>query len=296
MKNFKKVLAIILAMAMFFALSMTAFAATTVSTTEDTSVLTLTSTGNTVTYQAVTVDGDANNETITVYTYCVKTSSNSANISITYTQDADEVTLNGYELNSNSFVLNKNTHNTLVLYDENAEVIRAFEIAVVDSSSVNVSIEINCYNAYEWLQDNPDYDVSAALSGLTTCLGMNSIGKMNNVVTLTNLPAGSTAMDALYKLMDLKNFTIDGTGEADGHLQNHGTVYTYISSIGGLEEMMCDYASGWCYVKSTNSNPYYTMPMMAASSYALTEGEHIIWVYTTDFFNLGDAITATVGE
>ncbi len=296
MKNFKKVLAIILAMAMFFALSMTAFAYTHVSTTEDTTVLTLTADDedDVVSYQAVTVDGDAHNETITVYTYCVKTSNSSADLSFTNPGNYS-VYLNNTLWNSNGFTLAKNTHNTLEL-KSGTTVVRSFEIAVVDADSVSVSIEINCYNAYEWLIENPDDDIQAIFNGLGSTLGFNGIGKMNNVVTLTNLPAGSTAMDALYALMDSKGFSIAGSGSAAGHLQNHNTVYTYISSIGGLEEMMCDYASGWCYVTPSNTSPYYTMPMMAASSYALTEGEHIIWVYTTDFFNLGDAITATVSE
>ena len=54
----KRLLALLMAVVMIMAFATTAFAATLISNTEDTSVLTLTSTGNTVTYTAVTVEGD----------------------------------------------------------------------------------------------------------------------------------------------------------------------------------------------------------------------------------------------
>ena len=58
MMNKKRILALLMAVVMVMAFATTAFAATLISHTEDTSVLTLTSTGNTVTYTAVTVEGD----------------------------------------------------------------------------------------------------------------------------------------------------------------------------------------------------------------------------------------------
>ena len=294
MKHLKKIFAVIMALAMIFALSMTAFAATTVSTTEDTSVLTLTSTGNTVTYQAVTVDGGwKDNEyypTTTVYNYTVKTNSDNATISFT-NPNSYTVYLDGSVLNSTSFTRSVNSHHTLVLTN-NDDFTREFDVAIVGTDTVHVSIEINCYNANNWLKSNTSTTVSTAMNALTQHLGLNTIGKMSSVVTF-DLPAGSTAMDALYALMDLKGLTLNGTGSTTGTLDDYPTIYTYISAIDGLGESMCGGWSGWCYVKADNNANNYTMPMYGAASYTLTEGEHIIWVYTCTYTDIGTAINAT---
>ena len=116
-------------------------------------------------------------------------------------------------------------------------------------------------------------------------MGFNDSGKMTTVVSLS-LPSGSTAMDALYALQEQKGFTISGTGSATG---TAGTVYTYISAMDGLGEKMCGSWSGWCYV-STMPGKTYTMPMVGAAGYSLTEGEHITWVYTCNYSDIATAI------
>ena len=300
MKNFKKVLAIILAMAMFFALSMTAFAATTVSTTEDTSVLSVTSTGNTVTYQAVTVDGGevggVSYPSITTYNYCVKTSNAYYAIVSFYNPNGYLMYLNNmYATNSTSYstYLAKNGHYTLDLKTANGTLVRSFEISIVDAASVNVTIEINCYNAVDWLSGNTSSAVSSAITSLDGHFNLNDEGKMVSVVSLTNLPAGSTAMDALLALFAQVDAAHSGDPNYipisyDGWYS--GNEMTYLTAIDGLEASMCGDWSGWCYVSSTNTSPYYYMPMVGASAYYLTEGEHIIWVYTCDFADIDDAI------
>ena len=94
-------------------------------------------------------------------------------------------------------------------------------------------------------------------------------------------------MDALYALKTTNGIDVAGTGSVTG---SDGTArVTYVSAIDGLGEKMCGSWSGWCFV-STMPNATYEMPPVGAASYSLTEGEHITWVYTCNFSDIGTAI------
>ena len=71
MKKFRKILALVLAFTMIMGLAMTASAATIVSNTQDASVMTMSSTNGTVSYNATKVEGDeeAGYPDVTRYSY-----------------------------------------------------------------------------------------------------------------------------------------------------------------------------------------------------------------------------------
>lgn len=285
----RKVLAIVLALTMVLGMSTVAFAGTSVSTTEDTSVLTLTSAGNTVSYQAVTVDGGIKDGVTypdtTMYTYSVKTTAATAAVTASFDTSKYYIKVNNTSYTSSpaTFNLSKNTHNELNVYAVNGsatEAFRTFDVAIVDANSVNVSIEINCYNTAKWLESNSSAVVEDSFLSLYDMFDFNDYGKMTSIINMT-LPGGSSAMDALYELQDLKpGFQIEGTGN-DGS----GKV-TYVSYINGLGEKQCGGWSGWCYTINNDAN----LPPYGAAQYKLSEGDHVTWVYTCNYSDIEEAL------
>ena len=226
---------------------------------------------------------------ITTYTYAIKTSGDTATITATLGNTAWYLKLDNQNVGT-SFSMSKNTHGTLKVCESDEfgdeTVIRSFDITVVDATSVNVTIEINCYNAKAFVTTNPTSAAASAYNTLNTHMAFNDSGKMTTSITL-NLPGGSTAMDALYALKTTNGIDVAGTGSVTG---SDGTArVTYVSAIDGLGEKMCGNMSGWCYV-STKPGKTYTMPMVGAASYALTEGEHITWVYTCNYSDISQAM------
>lgn len=340
MKNTRKILSVLLALVMALGLTTTAFAATDVSHTQDTSVLNLTSTGNTVTYTAVTVEGDPDNtgtgyEDVTTYSYYIALPSTSAtsalsSVAITarypaaYTFRLDgvvqEYNTNADGTRSTSMTVDLTTSHTIAVYSGRTAY-RTFVLSggISGQDLAPVTMRINVQNAYTWLGEGNSLDASSA-AGLAHITGQTGITVTGSTasdmepIRLTGLPAGSTAMDALYYICygvhdgsgvevrraDNTDITatglgidLDGTGsDGDGH-------YTYIAAMGNadtnawLGEFSTEALSGWLYLdyhESENeeeNDGTYEMPMYGAAQYDLTGGEDIVWLFTNTYGDFG---------
>ena len=330
MKKAKKFAATLLALVMAFGLSTTAFAATDVSHTQDTSVLNLTSSGNTVTYTAVTVEGDPDGtgtgyEDISTYSYYIMLPSTSATSALSsvvvtarypagYTLKVDDVQqpfsgITGGMKISNLSLNMASGAKTFEVYS-GSTLLRSFVVSAGISSQdlAPVTMRINVQNAYTWLGEGNSLDApsAAGLQYITDQTGITATGNTASdiePITLTGLPAGSTAMDALYYIcygvhdgsgVEVRRadetpitstglgIDLDGTGsDGDGH-------YTYISAMGNadtnawLGEFSTESLSGWLYL-DRQSDKTYNMPMYGASQYVLTGGEDIVWLFTNTY-------------
>ena len=332
MMNKKRVLALLMAVVMIMAFATTAFGATLISHTEDTSVLTLTSTGNTVTYTAVTVEGDPNGTgtgypDVTTYSYYIElpeTEETVDSVPVTATYGLNKtLKINGetqeYEISGRKYVtsLNLNFSSGSKLFEiySGTTLERAFVVnaGISGDTLSNVTMRINVQNAYTWLGtagNSMNETSSAGLEYLKTATGItvtNNVASDMSAVTITGLPAGSTAMTALYYICGgvqdgsavklYKNgaditttglgIDIKGTGsDGAGH-------YTYISAMGKkaassaeadkwLGERSTERFSGWLYL-NRESNGTYSMPSYGAAQYTLTDGEDIVWLFTNNF-------------
>ena len=98
-KKFKKFAAVLLAFTMIMGLAMTASAKTIVSTNQDASVMTITSTTTTVSYDATTVEGGTEYPDVTRYSYYLMVpaggSISSVPVSVTVGSDYEAVFVDG---------------------------------------------------------------------------------------------------------------------------------------------------------------------------------------------------------
>lgn len=266
----KRLLALLMAVVMIMAFATTAFAATLISHTEDTSVLTLTSTGNTVTYTAVTVEGDPNGTgtgypDVTTYSYNIVLPSTATSLtSVTITAKYEPSTTlkidkvqQRFSLADNKRVstatLNFTSGSKLFEIYSGTTLVRSFVVTAGISGQKlsNVTMRINVQNAYSWLKKGNSMNAtsSAGLGYLKTATGItvtNNVASDMSVVTLTGLPTGSTAMAALYYICGgvqdgtavklYKNGTdITATGlgiDIKGTGSDGAGHYTYISAMG----------------------------------------------------------------
>lgn len=329
--NKKRILALLMAVVMVMAFATTAFAATLISHAEDTSVLTLTSTGNTVTYTAVTVEGDPQGtgtgyEDVTTYSYDIVLPSTATSLSsvtiIAKYATSRTLKIDGvqqpYSVSAGKRVstvtVDFTSGSKLFEIYSGTTLVRSFVVTAGISGQKlsNVTMRINVQNAYSWLKKGNSMNAtsSAGLEHLKTATGItvtNNVASDMSAVTITGLPAGSTAMTALYYICGgvqdgtavklYKNGTditaaglgidIKGTGsDGAGHC-------TYISAMGKkalnntetdkwLGERSTEQFSGWLYLNRDN-NGTYAMPPYGAAQYTLTDGEDIVWLFTNNF-------------
>ena len=294
-KKFKKFAAVLLAFTMLMGLAVTANAATTQTTTEDTSVFKLeaTASGATVSYQAITVEGgkDSTGKTwpdSTVYNYYISLPKNSdtsaVDIKATFT-DGETLSIGGEAVGAESGVyegkVDLSSTKTFVLKDEFGAEVRTFQVAAGVAGEVvpTVYVRVDVVNALTWLgtEGNENATTKTAVDALmtqvnTTDYKMNSKGEMTAFVPVNGLATGSTAMDALKAACNTLG------------LETAGSDY-YVSGIGvkGTDVFLSERAttgySGWLYLDKPVNGTAFEMANYGAASYSLNGGEQFVWCF-----------------
>ncbi len=288
MKKFKKILALVLAFTMIMGLAMTASAKTIVSTNQDASVMTMSSTNGTVSYNATTVQGDgsAENPTVTRYSYYIMLpkggSLSNVNVTVqlggnykTLKADNEPLTTNG----SYSGTMDFTTGTKTFVASGSGVVDRTFQVtAGVEGSDLKtVYVRVDVRNAVDWLTKNPTDDnfqkvtkqVNAIKNAVPESYKIGEDGIMTAFVPV-NLKAGSTAMDALKTACETLKLSTKGSS-------------TYVSGIGAnntyLSEFSTTNMSGWMYLDKTSPSDTFTAANYGAASYNLVGGEYFAWIF-----------------
>lgn len=288
MKKFRKILALVLAFTMIMGLAMTASAKTIVSTNQDASVMTMSSTNGTVSYNATTVQGDGSTEnpTVTRYSYYIMLpkggSLSNVNVTVqlggnykTLKADNEPLTTNGSYSGTMDFTTGTKT---FVASGSGVED-RTFQVtAGVEGSDLKtVYVRVDVRNAVDWLTKNPTADnfkkvtkqVNAIKNAVPETYKIGEDGIMTAFVPV-NLKAGSTAMDALNAACNKLNLKTTGSS-------------TYVSGIGSgstyLSEFSTTNMSGWMYLDKTSPTDTFSAANYGAASYNLTGGEYFAWIF-----------------
>ncbi len=296
MKKFRKIFALLLSFVMIMGLAVTANAATTQSTTEDTSVFKLESTisGAEVSYQAITVEGgkdsqDEEWDTSVAYNYYISlpSGSSTSEVGIKVTVEAgSKFYIAGEEktLTDNTYTgtVDLSSTKTFTLKRSNNEE-RTYQVAAGIAGEVvpTVYVRVDVKNAIDWLKDNTNADTTAAVAAVTKAIAskgytVNPDGQMAAFVPVSGLPTGSTAMDALEaacKKLDLvtkgSSYYVAGIGD--------GTTF--------LSEKATEPYSGWLYLDKPVNGTAFEMANYGAASYSLNGGEQFVWCFANGWDN-----------
>ena len=294
MKKMKKIFALLLSFVMIMGMAVTANAATTQSTTEDTNVFKLETTvsGATVSYQAITVEGDEDEwDDSTVYNYYISlpTGNSTSAVTIKATVEAgSEFYIAGEEktLTDNVYTgtVDLSATKTFTLKRSDGEV-RTYQVAAGIAGKVvpTVYVRVDVVNALTWLgtEGNENATTKTAVDALmtqvnTTDYKMNSKGEMTAFVPVNGLATGSTAMDALKAACNTLG------------LETAGSDY-YVSGIGVkdtdvfLSERATTGYSGWLYLDKPVNGTAFEMANYGAASYSLNGGEQFVWCFANDW-------------
>ncbi len=304
MKKFRKILALVLSFTMIMGLAMTANAKTIVSTDQDTSVMTISSTSATVSYDATTVEGGTDYPDVTRYSYYLMMptggSISSVPVTVTVGSDYGAVYVDGSETPlatagtpfTGTLDFSTGTK-TFVAVNGDGDT-REFKVtAGVDGTDLQtVYVRVDVKNAVEWAAkaenvgtakaDAVNSKVTAIKAAVPEAYAIDDSGIMTAFVPVS-LKAGSTAMDALEAACNTL------------HLETQGSS-SYIEAIGTsalkLGQFDTDGWSGWMYLAKTSATGNFTAANYGAASYKLTGGEYFAWVFVntwgggqTDYLN-----------
>lgn len=304
MKKFRKILALVLSFTMIMGLAMTASAKTIVSTDQDTSVMTISSTSATVSYDATTVEGGTDYPEVTRYSYYLMMptggSISSVPVTVTVGSDYGAVYVDGSETPlatagtpfPGTLDFSTGTR-TFVAVNGDGDT-REFKVtAGVDGTDLQtVYVRVDVKNAVEWAAkaenvgtakaDAVNSKVTAIKAAVPEAYAIDDSGIMTAFVPVS-LKAGSTAMDALEAACNTL------------HLETQGSS-SYIEAIGTsalkLGQFDTDGWSGWMYLAKTSATGNFTAANYGAASYKLTGGEYFAWVFVntwgggqTDYLN-----------
>ena len=290
MNKIKKVLAVALSFTMVFGMAITSNAATYNSTSQDTDVLELSSTGGTVSYNALTVEGGTvGNDTwptVTRYNYYIEVTGSKSSVPVTAIYDGEK-----YDLKIDGTIIDtegeyEDTLNfssgtktfELVADSDQSSVFRSFTVSagVKGADLGTVYVRVDMKNAVDWLKTNTNADTTKAVAAVKKAIEkdkkytVNPDGQMSSFVEVTGLKSGATAMDALEAACKTLN------------LQTTGSSY-YVSGIGDgttfLSERATTSYSGWLYLDKPVNGKAFEMANYGAASYSLNGGEQFVWCF-----------------
>lgn len=285
MKKMKKIFALLLSFVMIMGMAVTANAATTQSTTEDTNVFKLEATvsGATVSYQAITVEGDDEWDDSTVYNYYISLPSGSSTSEVEikatfptkytlYIAGKAQQATNGVYTGKVDLSATK----TFTLKEGDKEV-RSFQVAAGIAGKVvpTVYVRVDVVNALTWLDKNTNATTKAAVDAIMTKVE-NTPYKINANGEMSAFCSGKRTCNWLHRYGCIK--------AACGTLgfETAGSDY-YVSGIGVSGKLLSERAttgySGWLYLDKPVGEPTFNMANYGAASYSLNGGEQFVWCF-----------------